>query len=202
LGRRAEGYKATRVDYGAYVQRRDDFLRSPRGHAALFHGGIIGRIARLVLDDTEDLACLEPSDTVLSTGVCLHDYEGKPPPRFSVWHESLTPTEVSLVCGLYTVETGVGQQVKYVSWWPTPTAFGSSGMNTGWWNRNCERWFMARLEEIEASSGETELWTYAQWKSKIRFNSDSPKIAANLDKVAAEYIDSRRLSPAVHTTVS
>ncbi|KAJ6529249.1 hypothetical protein B0H19DRAFT_866381, partial [Mycena capillaripes] len=56
-------------------------------------------------------------------------------------HEILTEEEIDIICGVYVVETADGQQLKYISWWPTPLAFGSSGLSTGWWNANCERWF-------------------------------------------------------------
>ncbi|KAJ7796840.1 hypothetical protein B0H14DRAFT_2390246 [Mycena olivaceomarginata] len=60
-----------------------------------------------------------------------------------------------------------GQQLKFISWWPTPTAFWSSGLNTGWWNANCERWFVKRLKEIERKSA--KLHTYAEWKKQDQF---------------------------------
>ncbi|KAJ6532084.1 hypothetical protein B0H19DRAFT_876809, partial [Mycena capillaripes] len=78
-------------------------------------------------------------------------------------YEALTEDEIDLICGVYTVETKDGQQVKYISWWPKPTAFWSSGLNTGWWNANCERWFVKRLKEIEKMS--VKLHTYSEWKS-------------------------------------
>ncbi|KAJ7893485.1 hypothetical protein B0H13DRAFT_1565735, partial [Mycena leptocephala] len=74
--------------------------------------------------------------------------------------------EINLICGVYIIETGTkaedGQQLKFISWWPTPPAFWSSGLNTGWWNVNCERWFVKRLKEIEKNSA--KLYTYAEWK--------------------------------------
>ncbi|KAJ6601700.1 hypothetical protein DFH09DRAFT_900336, partial [Mycena vulgaris] len=102
LGRRPAGYKPTLVDFGVYVQRRDTFLRSSRGRAALFYGGIVGRLARLVLSDFEDIACLDPSEDILKAGVCVssEDEEG------ALWHEALTEDEIDLICGVYTVETG------------------------------------------------------------------------------------------------
>ncbi|KAJ7789411.1 hypothetical protein B0H14DRAFT_2397513 [Mycena olivaceomarginata] len=64
-------------------------------------------------------------------------------------------------------------QLKFISWWPTPTAFWSSGLNIGWWNANCERWFMKRLKKIERKL--VKLHTYAQWKNKIRFSTPTRK---------------------------
>ncbi|KAK7044607.1 hypothetical protein R3P38DRAFT_3176855 [Favolaschia claudopus] len=143
LGRRHAGYIPTLVDFGVYVERRNSFLRSPRGRVALFYGGIVGRLARLVLSDFEDLACYDPSEENLRSGTRV---EGSRGGEIVLWHEQLTENEIDIICGVYTVETGQrsaategGQQLKYISWWPTPTAFWSSGLNTGWWNANCER---------------------------------------------------------------
>ncbi|KAJ7176581.1 hypothetical protein C8R46DRAFT_889507 [Mycena filopes] len=100
LGRRPAGYEPTLVDYGVYVQRRNAFLRSPRGHAALFYGGIVGRLARFVLSDFTDAACLTPSDDVIKTGASMSTGHG------ALWREALTEDEVGIICGVYTVETG------------------------------------------------------------------------------------------------
>ncbi|KAK7006511.1 hypothetical protein R3P38DRAFT_2555251, partial [Favolaschia claudopus] len=75
------------------------------------------------------------------------------------------------------------------SWWPTPTAFWSSGLNTGWWNSNCERWFVKRLREMERMS--VKLFTYAEWKNKIRYNTLSRKVGSKNEKIAEQYIVAR-----------
>jgi hypothetical protein len=82
-----------------------------------------------------------------------------------------------------------GQQLKFISWWPTPTAFWSSGLNTGWWNANCERWFVKRLKEIEKKSA--KLHTYAEWKNKIRFSNAARKVSLKNDEVSAQYLAAR-----------
>ncbi|KAJ7811506.1 hypothetical protein B0H13DRAFT_1666774 [Mycena leptocephala] len=102
LGRRPASYKPTLVDFGVYVQRRDAFLRSPRGRAALFYGGIVGRLARLAIPDFQDIACLDPSEDILKAGACVLNGNGEE----ALWHEALTPAEINLICGVYSVETG------------------------------------------------------------------------------------------------
>ncbi|KAJ7450350.1 hypothetical protein FB451DRAFT_1052286 [Mycena latifolia] len=102
LGRRPAGYTPTIVDFGVYVQRRDAFLRSSRGHTALFYGGVVGRLARLVLGDFEDIACLEPSNDILKAGARVSSGNGEG----VLWHEALTEDEIDLICGVYTIETG------------------------------------------------------------------------------------------------
>jgi hypothetical protein len=82
-----------------------------------------------------------------------------------------------------------GQQLKFISWWPTPPAFWSSGLNTGWWNVNCERWFVKRLKEIEKNSA--KLYTYAKWKGKLRFSTAARKVGLKNDELSAKYLAAR-----------
>ncbi|KAF7372585.1 hypothetical protein MVEN_00121300 [Mycena venus] len=102
LGRRPADYKPTLVDFGVYVQRRDAFLRSPRGRTALFYGGIVGRLARLAIPDFEDIACLDPSEDILKAGARVFNGNEEE----ALWHEALTPDEINLICGVYSIETG------------------------------------------------------------------------------------------------
>ncbi|KAJ7876639.1 hypothetical protein B0H13DRAFT_1632076 [Mycena leptocephala] len=103
LGRRPAGYTPTLVDFGVYVQRRDAFLRSSRDRAALFHGGVVGRLARSVIPDFEDITCLDPSEDILKAGARVSSGNGER----ALWHEVLTQDEINLVCGVYTIETGM-----------------------------------------------------------------------------------------------
>ncbi|KAJ7707911.1 hypothetical protein B0H14DRAFT_2646762 [Mycena olivaceomarginata] len=100
------GYKPTFVDFGVYVQRRNTFLRSPRGRVALFYGGIIGRLARSAIPDFADIAYLDPSEDILKTGA--HVLSGNR--EEALWHEALTPDEINLICGVYSVETGMTKE--------------------------------------------------------------------------------------------
>jgi hypothetical protein len=102
LGRRPAGYTQTLIDFGVYVQRQDAFLRSPRGDAALFYGGVVGRLARLVIPDFEDIACLDPSEDILKAGTRVSSGNGEG----ALWHEVLTQDEINLICGVYIIETG------------------------------------------------------------------------------------------------
>ncbi|KAJ7718907.1 hypothetical protein B0H16DRAFT_1796329, partial [Mycena metata] len=102
LGRRPAGYIPTLLDFGVYVQHRNGFLHSSRGRVALFYGGIVGRLARLVLSDSEGLACLEASEDVLDTGARVASGNGEE----ALWYETLTEEEIRLICGVYVIETG------------------------------------------------------------------------------------------------
>ena len=55
LGYSTQGYKPDLIDYRAYESRRNKFLRSPRGRAALLAGGLISRLARGVVTEEQPL---------------------------------------------------------------------------------------------------------------------------------------------------
>ncbi|KAK6974229.1 hypothetical protein R3P38DRAFT_3335867 [Favolaschia claudopus] len=59
--------------------------------------GIVGRLARLVLTDFEDLACYDPYEDVLKSGVRVEETRD----------EETVLDEVGIVCGVYAVETGM-----------------------------------------------------------------------------------------------
>ncbi|KAJ7288024.1 hypothetical protein C8J57DRAFT_1047354 [Mycena rebaudengoi] len=178
LGFRPAGFKPSKVDYAEYEQLRDQFLRSPRGRAARLAGGILGRLARDVVSDEE--VCLGPSTEVLSTGVRLWDGTGPT----TYWDDVLTEQEVDLICGVYEVATG--KQKTHISWWPRPRAWLTSGIYTGWWSPDCERWYQRRLEAIGSDSAKPSPQT--KWKSHIKFFQEARLVAQANETMAAEFL--------------
>ncbi|KAJ7655792.1 hypothetical protein DFH06DRAFT_992353 [Mycena polygramma] len=100
LGYRSPNYKADAQDYQAYVTIRDQFFLSPRGRAALLHGGLIARLARPMVSDKDVLR--GPTDDATVDGIRLWD--GRSPSAY--WDDSLTDHEIDLICGVYHVSTG------------------------------------------------------------------------------------------------
>ncbi|KAF8166799.1 hypothetical protein K438DRAFT_1616543 [Mycena galopus ATCC 62051] len=182
LGYRRVGYKPTVTDFEVYEMLRRRFLLSPRGRAALFAGGIVGRLAREDIRDTR--ACLGPSSEVFVTGVRLWDGHSS----MAYWDDALTDDEINLICGVYEIGTGAMQTTR-VSWWPKPNAFDSSGMNIGWWSPDCEHWFQQRLAQIK--SGQALLNKQADWKRFIRFYQKTRQVAESNEKIAAEFLKTR-----------
>ncbi|KAJ7759653.1 hypothetical protein B0H16DRAFT_1415855 [Mycena metata] len=187
LSFRPEGWRPTIADYVGYEGVIAEFFDSPRGRAALFAGGIVGRLARPYI--SLDVASPGPSTEVFITGTQWWD--GKSPTAY--WDDVLTEDEVGFVCGVYKVGAGrinkaTGQpQTEHLSWWPKPHAFSSSGMNTGWWSADCERWFRQRLSQIKA--GNATLRTQREWKSNLRFYAQPRKIAAGNELICAEFLE-------------
>ncbi|KAF8215124.1 hypothetical protein K438DRAFT_1561811 [Mycena galopus ATCC 62051] len=181
LGFRPMGFNPTLLDFDAYQTVRREFLLSPRGRAALFAGGIIGRLARG--DVPEPLAYQGPSSEVFTT-------DGRS--SMAYWDGELTEDEIDLICGVYEIATGkkdVPQSTK-VSWWPKPTAFNTSGLNIGWWSPDCERWFQHRLTVIKNGAPPRK---QADWKHIIKFSPKSREVAYANERIAAEFLKARLL---------
>ncbi|KAJ7658857.1 hypothetical protein DFH06DRAFT_990215 [Mycena polygramma] len=189
LGYRRVDYKPTVADYEIYVVLRDRFLTSPRGRAALFAGGIVGRLAREVVD--EELASLGPSSDVFLTGLRLWDGVSKG----AYWDDVLTEQEIDFICGVYEVATGrINRksddiQTAQISWWPKPNSFTTSGLNTGWWSPDCDHWFEQRLANIK--SGNARLYTQTEWKRYLKYYKKSRDIAVANERIAIEFLSTK-----------
>ncbi|KAJ7200552.1 hypothetical protein GGX14DRAFT_299719, partial [Mycena pura] len=162
FGSRWPNYTLTANDYNIYVEARREFLLSDRGYLALHAGGIIARLARLVIPcpTYEARRAFDPDDAqgilrVSSVRALVYD--------------CLTEEEEDLICGVYAIATSTasGKQERRLSWWPQPAAFAQSGHNVGWWTHNCEDWFHRQLDKMEA--GQAVLRTQQQWRSHIAF---------------------------------
>jgi hypothetical protein len=101
LGYRPPGYKPDKHDYVAYVERRNRLLASPRGRAALLHGGLISRLAREVVPFQDVID--GPSDNVTQDGQVLAHARDS---RVGYWEDYLTEDEIDIICGVYQVDTG------------------------------------------------------------------------------------------------
>ncbi|KAJ7475550.1 hypothetical protein B0H11DRAFT_1727461 [Mycena galericulata] len=185
LGYRRKGYKPTVIDHGVYVTLRDRFFASPRGRAARLAGGIIRRLAFEVVDNT--LASVGPGSEVFETGVRFWDGSSSA----AYWDDTLTDQEIDIICGVYEIATGDTEdpQLSKLSWWPKPHAFSTSGLNTGWWSPDCERWFLQRQAVI--NSGRAILHTQTECKSKIRYYKQPRKIGMANDRTATQFLSTR-----------
>ncbi|KAK0477248.1 hypothetical protein IW261DRAFT_1290079, partial [Armillaria novae-zelandiae] len=82
------------------------------------------------------------------------------------WDDALTNDKINLLCGVYKIETGRRNgnepQCSFVSWFPKPAAWETSGLNIGFWSSDCKSWYQGRLNEI--NSPNPVLWTTNQWR--------------------------------------
>jgi hypothetical protein len=98
LGLRIKGYQPDALDYQGYEIRRDAFLKTARGRAALLYGGIVWRLAKDVVREEDVLS--GPTEQVNATGHALHGEKG------DLWDDRLSNQELDLICGVYRVCTG------------------------------------------------------------------------------------------------
>ncbi|KAF7323828.1 hypothetical protein MKEN_00604100 [Mycena kentingensis (nom. inval.)] len=183
LGRRPADYKGSFTEYRAYKRLRDSFLLSDRGYLALLNGGVVARIARIVIENIEDKVMQPPDDAELNCGAKLVDMGD----GHSLWMSVLTVEEMDLVCGLYVVDVDQNTR-KHVSWFPPLAAFVGSSLYTGWWNASCENWFQEHLALLK--TGKAKLKKNKEWKSQLRFNSKSVDIVLRYHDLAARYLSS------------
>jgi hypothetical protein len=173
-------YKPSTVDYIAYERARDDFLRGPRGRAALMKGGIIWRLAMQMLH--EDVVIAGPSESVYGSGICFSDNRsGK-----HWWDDDLTVEEMGLVSGVYKVFTGKGLQTSDQSWWPKHSAWEGSGADFGFWSASSEMWFQRRLTEIR--NGTATLRTGKQWSNALSFHKATRHFIKANESLAAQFL--------------
>ena len=97
LGARKTNDNFSAADYKAYVTRRNELLRSGWGRAALLKGGIVWRIARLVL--TEDDLLSGPSGNHTQRDYLRVGSVG-------YVDDELDEHEVDIICGVYRCLSG------------------------------------------------------------------------------------------------
>lgn len=103
LGIRPVGFSPRIEEYRAYEHRRNEFLRSARGRAALLKGGLVARLARDIVDEGDVLD--GPTDNALTgseQAFCLWDRTQ----NHAFWDDQLTEDKLDLICGTYEVATG------------------------------------------------------------------------------------------------
>ena len=105
LGYHSQDYKPGLPEYHYYEHVRKQFCNLPHGRAALLRGGIIWRLAleSIGTSAAEVLAFNGPSQEVHQRGIPVQD----PDTSVTIWDDNLTEAEMDLICGVYTVHTGV-----------------------------------------------------------------------------------------------
>ncbi|KAJ7686621.1 hypothetical protein B0H14DRAFT_3534439 [Mycena olivaceomarginata] len=197
LGFRPESYQPDMDDYfGYHTQLNFQLLHTRRGFLALQYGGLVARLARpeTFLEDllhNLDHGIPEFAD-------CLWNRQSS----HAYWFQGLTPSEIELLCGVYHIATGktdqrkdgtiavslnaggLSEQTRQISWWPTPSAWQSGGLDPGWWSPVCEDWFLKKRGQYESGKS-SRLSTNVQWKSNIKFDKNLRSTLASHEKISA-----------------
>ncbi|KAK7051770.1 hypothetical protein R3P38DRAFT_2502236 [Favolaschia claudopus] len=187
-GVRPEEYVPDRHDWRRYIILLEKFLLSPRGRLALQAGGVVARLARLVIQDSRLELTAEDVDVETAEE---HVKNGET----SIFCHRLTGAEEDLILGVYSIKMNQlnhidpsGHQEKRVSWWPQAGAFFNSELNVGWWTQDCENWFQEILDQFR--KGTAELLNNARWGRRIRGYNAALKASKNLDAVHADFLSS------------
>lgn len=79
----------------------------------------------------------------------------------------------------------IGQHAS-ISWFPKQNTWASSGYNVGQWTKECEDWFVNRLDAIR--KGEAQPFTATVWRNKLRLTRNAPKLAYQMNQAAMSYL--------------
>ncbi|KAL0063934.1 hypothetical protein AAF712_009124 [Marasmius tenuissimus] len=93
-------YKADAYDFFTYESARNQFLRGGKGRIAATAGGVIGQVAKEVVNE-EDLLIGSQVPEVFCEGKCYFQ-EGD----VGYWDDYMTEEDVDLLCGVYYFWTG------------------------------------------------------------------------------------------------
>jgi len=179
LGNRSFDYSFDLADYSGYEVLRDSFLRSQsHGPLALREGGIIARLAREVLPNSNALS--GPSSEALSGHHARYTYGDE-----IYVDDRFLDEELELICGTYVLEKH-GVQSKKVSWFPPANIWNFCGYNVGQWTEECEKWFQGHVSNIH--SGKFQPLSSRDWRQTIRNTRSAVKLTYQMRKGAAGFI--------------
>ncbi|KAF4582619.1 hypothetical protein EYR40_002542 [Pleurotus pulmonarius] len=172
---RRQGYQPTRTDYAHYEARRDVFLRTPRGRAAIAMGGIIWRLSRDVVDIADVLAGPTEQATIWTRTNCSDDE--------AYVDDALTEYELDLIIGNYKVSVDPNFEAE-LSWWPKHWNFTNTSLDMHIWTQNAEDWFQHRLERIR--DGTAPLRTSREWKKSMMLLKKAGQLTKNFESLSQD----------------
>jgi hypothetical protein len=211
VGIRDIGFRAEAVDYAVYVARLVPFLRSPRGHVALYGGGIAARLARHYIELPVEAVYDAPLPTVANADEMIRLKNSE---ETAVFVHTLTAREKDFVCGVYLNshsefcylsrscmiinteaeqlasdgETVAGEVFARMSWWPTAASWWISARNVLWWTPDCEDWFSGRMLRFHLGTWDKMVRSSGEWKADLRDYNPRRKVAFGLENVCLEYL--------------
>jgi hypothetical protein len=99
-------------------------------------------------------------------------------------HNYFRGRELISVIGQYDTSLG-RRQTTDISWWPKPAAWEISGLNVGFWSKDCEAWYQKHLDDIRA--GTAELRSPSKWRHSLRLTKACRDVAKHNDELAAQF---------------
>ncbi|KZP22576.1 hypothetical protein FIBSPDRAFT_890215 [Athelia psychrophila] len=150
MGWRGVSWHGTPHDYARYWFNLRDWMTTSRARAALMSGGI----AWLVLAG--------PDYDGYGQYVQFNGDE-----RGS-WDNELTEDDMLVICGVYKIFTGNGDQMSDSSWWPKLSTWQGSSMDMGYWSPQCEEWYQHRRALITSGDVGGAPKTAQRWREALQ----------------------------------
>ncbi|KAJ7160833.1 hypothetical protein C8R46DRAFT_1038056 [Mycena filopes] len=117
---------------------------------------------------------------VYDVGDCLWDGAS----QYSYWHHKLSAHEIDLLCGVYQVATGTVDQITTVSWWPKPSAWARSNIDS-WWMPRCEDFFRRRTEQLTRPENPVYMVSnQSKWRNGLKYRPSVQKCWDGYERVA------------------
>ncbi|KAI0069700.1 hypothetical protein K474DRAFT_1610050 [Panus rudis PR-1116 ss-1] len=185
LGFRQPDFTGTLNDFLHYYERLRDFFSNPyAAHAALRKGGIIWRIAVMVLEDRYRWDEADHTVDLWSHGEVLEVERG----RYEYLDEGTIEEEDEFIVGTYKVYTDIGpEQTATRSWFPKHTTWTGSPYDVGYWTPKAERWFQQRLQHI--LTGVDMLKTATEWRRSLYRSRSTIKLTQKVESASRVFID-------------
>ena len=177
LDARPKGFQPSESDYRAYIQSRDNVLRSPRARVLRLRGGIIGRLA---LEAVPNIAVLEgPSfcDEVIGhtdNTVFLDDF--------------ITENDLNIISGVYRVHTCQNGPSSDLSWWPKHGTWMRTGLFADQWTPEAESFYDGQVKAMEQKRW--LLKNATTWKETLKYDRlQMEPLYRGCEALAAEFIN-------------
>ncbi|KAG1722729.1 uncharacterized protein EDB91DRAFT_1088023 [Suillus paluster] len=180
---RPHGWLPDKYEYADYENRRGRLLNLPHVRVAVAQGGILWRLCK------QELASDIPNGPSKDVQF-FADTSPDAPKRYL--SDTLSDDEINILCGVYHIATGRGNQTAISSWWPTPKQWSSSGLDVGYWNHSAENVFQSRLKAIR--EGRAELRGAKQWKSEMSYyKNPTRKFIGAVEKECIDFLQNSAL---------
>ncbi|GLB45605.1 hypothetical protein LshimejAT787_2400630 [Lyophyllum shimeji] len=177
LGWRAANFSPSRLDFLAYMAKRDEVLSSLAGRVLRTRGGIVGRIAAEVVSDEEVLHGPAIGDEIVGHRGDIRYVD-----------DMIDERVLDVVCGVYHVQVSKDNpEISESSYWPKDSRWWKSGFAGDQWLPLAERFYTDRSRAI--CSNNIRLYNSTDWKSRIKQSvAHTNAMLKGSERWAADYL--------------
>ncbi len=92
----------------------------------------------------------------------------------------------------------LADQMSLASWYPRCNLWETSGLQTGFWTGESEKWYRERRQSILKDKAQPLSGNV--WRNRLKFTRATLKLAHQMEKVALDYLDSSQAASFVYPT--